>query len=338
MNSKDRDIVFKNLDAKLKRQFSSEQGVTIKTILNWKTGRGTIPQSAFERILDLTKTDLKILKPKYLPDLWHINEAARKGGLAHKLKYGNWGTIEGRKKGGLMSVKVNMNLYNGFKLARVIRPIEENSDLAEMCGILIGDGGMTKYQVIVSTNSSTDMEHALFVKRLFKKLFGLDAGIYFREKEKAVNIVVSSRNLVLFLQSKGIPNGNKFAKPLRVPPWIFKNKKFQGAFLKGLFDTDGCVYIDKKFFNGVKYVYPNVAITSYAPSLLKDLKKIINNLKLECTYKSSQKSVYLRGAELVNNFFSVVGSDNPKHLARFRQFMEEYRSGHNGAVSKTAVA
>lgn len=135
-----------------------------------------------------------------------------------------------------------------------------------------------------------------------------------------------------------MPIGNKLAKPLHVPKWVVKNKEFQRSFLRGLFDTDGCVYADRHIVKGINYIYPNVAITSHSKTLLKDVDSIFKNLGFKSTSRNTQKSVYLRGSIQIEKFFKEVGTHNSKHQKRFVKIMEEYRSGHNGAVSKTAAA
>lgn len=313
-------------------------GVSTKTIRNWKYGKHSLPDKAFKALLKFNNLMSDSFYPRYTEEHAHLKLAARQGGLKTAALYGNFGTLQGRRKGGLNSIAKNKTLNNAFKLLKPLGSIPRNEKLAELLGIFFGDGHLGHYQAQVVTNSETDMGHAFFIKNLIKSVSGLDSVIKERKQENAVNITVSSKNFCDFLHKVGMPKGNKIQNNLEVPRWINNSKKFQRAFLRGLFDTDGSVYLDKHKVKGMVYRSVNLAITSYSPSLIKGIIKILQQLDIKYTYSGPQHSVYIRRNREVLRFFSQVSSSNEKHRNRFNNFMEEYRSGHNGAVSKTAVA
>jgi intein/homing endonuclease len=259
---------------------------------------------------------------KLLSNSRHKNliRAARLGGLARIKKYGNFGTIAGRKKGGLNSVKVQKKTGSKFINKKEITLPRISPRLAEIMGVLFGDGHLSKYQASICTNSITDIDHAYFIKKTFETCFETEAVIRKKKTTNALEIVVSSIKLVSFLNHMGMPIGNKLKVGLNAPRWILSKKKLSAAFLRGLFDTDGCVYLDKHTTRTKTYNYIGLSVTSYSPRLLADVKSMLEMFDLKPSWTNKQKSVYLRRQNDVKKFFKEIGSDNNKHLERFRKF------------------
>lgn len=255
-----------------------------------------------------------------MPDKIKMSKSAvgRLGALARIKKYGNFGTPEGRRKGGLNSFKTHLQKHTGFNLTKEHAKPFNSKMLAEFMGVLFGDGHLSKYQVLVTTNSITDIEHALYIQSLMKKLFNLEPSIKSKKGQNAVNILVSSINLVKWLSLKGMPVGNKLTKGLSIPNWIKKDQNLQKDFIRGLFDTDGCVYVDRHVINGKKYEHYGWTITSYSVKLRNDILEILKNLRFRPTLSRTQKSVYIRRQADIERFFKEIGTHNPKHLSRYK--------------------
>ena len=80
-------------------------------------------------------------------------------------------------------------------------PLRSN-ELAEFAGILLGDGGITKYQVTLTLHSRNDELYSKFVIDLIKKLFGVQPAVYSKKDALAINIVVSRKELVSFCKKE----------------------------------------------------------------------------------------------------------------------------------------
>ena len=257
---------------------------------------------------------LTITQRKRLKAIAHL------GGLSRFRIYGNPGTMEGRKLGGLNSLKTHRRNDTGFILAKNFIKPRKSEKLAEFFGIIFGDGHLSSYQLSITTNSGTDMEHAHYSMGLIRKLFELEARLKPRKTTMAVDVVVSSVRFVRWLNRLGMPIGNKLTKHLSVPPWIQKNDNFRKGFIRGLFDTDGCVYLDRHIIGGKKYENLGWTITSYSDKLRGDILKMLVDLGYRPTLKMSQKSVYLRRASDIRKYFVEIGSSNNKNLRRFKKF------------------
>ena len=235
-------------------------------------------------------------------------EASRKGALVRYQKYGELGTPEGRKKGGINSIKKRKLLGNFVKPIKV--PTEDE-DLAEFIGIMLGDGGLTYFQCVVYLNSETDNDYAYYVVDLLERLFGLRAKIYKSKKEKVWRIVISSVNLVKYLQIKGLSLGSKVRLQLGVPNWVWSKPEYVKACLRGLIDTDGCFVIHRYKVNGKQYAYPKIAFTNRSAPILDFVYEGLSQLGFK-PKKSLQKQVWLYNKNEVRRYLGEVGTRNFK--------------------------
>ncbi|MDO8592656.1 MAG: LAGLIDADG family homing endonuclease [bacterium] len=305
------------------KKFSDKTKINRRTLNDWQRGATTIPLEKFNKFVKILDFKVNDFLPQIIPDFWHIKEASRKGGLARFSKYGNIGTAEGRRRGGLTSIaihKKNGTLFNNIK---PIKKSSKSEKLAEFFGIMFGDGHLSNYQASVTTSSETDKEHALHTKKLIQELFNIKPSFKIRKQENVVIVVASSRNLVKFLNKNGMPIGNKIENKLTAPDWIKNNSLYRKAFIRGLFDTDGCVYLDTHRINKKTYKHLGLTITSYADNLILDIIDFLRSLGFSPTNRKTQKSVFLRRQQEIVRYFKEIGTNNPKHYNRYIKFIGE---------------
>lgn len=258
----------------------------------------------------------------------HLRRIARSGGLSRTKKHGNPGTPKGRRCGGINSIETHIRLKTGFKTLHPLPLIELSDDLAEFLGIVMGDGHLSEYQVLIVTNARTDYAHALFIKNLANDLFSpLRMRVHRHTKDNGVSLVISSKSLVNAFTALGMPKGNKIWNRLEVPGWVLSSPSYRKAFLRGVFDTDGCVYLDTHHRTAGTYRYLGWTITSYAGTFLAGLEKILLSFGFSPTHRESQKSVFLRRQDEIHRFFAEIGSSNQKNLRRYRTFCRLAKKG-----------
>ncbi len=155
------------------KNIASNINFSIRTVNDWRRGIYTIPLDVFQKLVRIAGIEKEKISVKLLPKFWHIKNAARMGAYARIKLYGNAGTPEGRRKGGIISLKTHQQKKTNFQLLKPIKKPHKSEKLAELLGIFIGDGHLSEYQASVTTNSETDQEHALFTFDLIKNLFNI---------------------------------------------------------------------------------------------------------------------------------------------------------------------
>lgn len=248
------------------------------------------------------------------------SEAGRIGGLARQARYGDLGTPEGRRLGGLRSQATHKKHTTGFNLLKKVKLPKYSVALAELCGILAGDGHVGTYQVSMTTNARTDKQHARHVQTLFTEIFQIRATIAKRSDSNAVVVVASSKVLCDFFKKIGLTQGNKVLEQLPIPKWVELNTFYAQAFVRGLFDTDGCVYSDTHVIREKTYKNIGIAFVNRSLPLLGFFKNTIESLGLHPTQKTKY-TVFLRRKKDIVRYFEIIGSSNEKHLKRFCEFV-----------------
>lgn len=261
----------------------------------------------------------------------HLNarrRAGRQGGLARISLHGNPGTQVGRAKGGKNSMVTHRALKTRFKLLRKVTTPGKTAAFAEFIGIVIGDGHVDRYQVSISTNSETDLAHAEYIQKLAQKLFDIPVTIITRTSSLAVVVLISSKAVCDLLALHGIPQGSKQRLGVTFPTWITTNPILTTSCVKGLFDTDGCVFEDKHQIRGKSYKSVGIAFANNEPNVLAFFFNALVSLGLHPT-QTSRHRVFLRRSRDIEAYFRLVGTSNPKHDARFQAFRksEKIRRG-----------
>lgn len=260
-----------------------------------------------------------------LPPYWSTKKASKLGGRRVIELYGNPGTPEGRRRGGLNTQRKFQSdpacaKKVGIKLRKEIKHPHKSEHLAEFIGIMLGDGCVcSPYQVSVAFNGQIDREYARYVQQLINNLFGISSTMQIR-KDSSANIIISAINLVKFLEKVGIKKGNKVANQVDIPDWIFEKKEYQIGCLRGLFDTDGCVYKHNYRVGGKLYSYLKMSFRNYSVPLLKSIKQMSEHLGLHPVIDTKHQTVYINRAKEVKKYFLDIKTSNPRYLEKFNKF------------------
>jgi len=198
--------------------------------------------------------------------------------------------------------------------------------LAEFVGIHYGDGALYmdnryNYKVYYSFNLSKDLEFSKYFVSLFYKLFHLKLHIYYRPKRNSIELGLRCKELYLFLKDKlKFPVGKK--NHLSIPNYIKKKKSYLSLFLRGLFDTDGCVTFQKH-----KYII--IKICTKDKNFAEEIKSSLDTLEISsCIGKKSSLrnntlcvayDIIIRSKNAII-FFKKVGSNNPRNYIIYKKW------------------
>lgn len=185
-----------------------------------------------------------------------------------------------------------------------------NVDLAEFIGIMLGDGNINKYQVIV-TLGSKEVSYSTYVSNMMNKIFQLQSRIMVSPNNYR-SVYFGSRKIVLWLIDMGLAY-NKVVAQVKIPRWCFQNRKYMGAVLRGLIDTDGSIY---KLKFGVQISFTNKSLP-----LLKGARYMLQYLGYSPSNISCNK-IYLTRRKDIVKYNLEIGFKNKKHRERYNSFIQ----------------
>lgn len=293
-----------------------------RTIRDWRRERFLMDLYALQALCRHTK--ISFPKDIELRDFyWYALKGARVGGLATYRKYGKIGkNPEYRKKKWREWWEREgqyQKVWRRISAPKLIKKPRYSKDLAEFVGIVLGDGGISKYQLTITLHMIDDKEYGEFVVDLIKRLFAVPVSIYSDSKNSVNYYVVSRIELIRFcLERLGLKQGNKIKQQVNIPNWIKQNKQYSIACVRGLVDTDGSVFTHKYKVSGKEYKYKKLAFTSASKPLLYSVYNILKDLNLNVRIARG-KDVRIDSVENMKRYFKLIGSHNPKHLKRYRK-------------------
>jgi len=189
-------------------------------------------------------------------------------------------------------------------------PLEMNEELAEETGIHLGDGCLsTKNYFSVKCNKKEE-KYVMYFFKLYKKIYGIELKLM--QLKSVSGFEIYSKAIFEFKnKTLGISYGNKKER-IEVPKMIIdtKNKGIYCSFIRGLFDTDGHVYITKRY-------YPKISITIKSKKIMQQLYKILRKMGFIPTLY--RWTLTLNGTIMLNKWIKEIGSNNPKNIEKLRR-------------------
>ena len=217
-----------------------------------------------------------------------------------------------------LSIPVSRHLkvrYNNTS-RRVSIPLRYTPQLAELFGILFGDGHISPTQVMV-TLGIKELEYVNHVATLIERLFKTKPAIFTRRavsrNSKYRTVYFGSVAAVRWLLKEGLVH-NKVKAQVDVPQWIFSRKSFIKSFLRGFFDTDGSIY---RLRFGMQ-----ISLTNRSLPILHSLHQIFRRLEYNPS-RISGHHLYLTRRDEVIRFFRDIKPSNHKHVERFCEIVKK---------------
>jgi hypothetical protein len=209
------------------------------------------------------------------------------------------------------------------------------SELAEICGIHAGDGYLRndgqRKELDISGAYDEREYYDNHVIPLFNKVFDLNIKGRFFPSRSTYGFVIRDSKVIEFMHDIiGFPYGSK-SLIVDVPHFIKKDASLIPNFLRGYFDTDGCLNFSKKCgqyseFKKTRHYYPRLVFITISPNLSKSLQAIFSLtgwVFTNYTYRSKRLNEHLRykvdinGEYALRRWMSVVGIKNQSKYSRF---------------------
>lgn len=149
--------------------------------------------------------------------------------------------------------------------------LNDKITLAYVTGVALGDGNLSNpNDRAVRLRITCDLKYPNLIKKIKSSIELIAPNnkvALVKTKGNCVNISCYSNDWEKVL---GWKVGNKLTQEAGVPSWIFKNKKCKISCLRGLLQTDGCIYKDRGY-TMVNFVNHNRRLAKDVLSMIKDL-------------------------------------------------------------------
>lgn len=163
----------------------------------------------------------------------------------------------------------------GNQLHPKFQPKTEGLDplSCEETGAHIGDGSMGIYQgrhiYSFCGNPKKDIEYVRWLATVFKKKYSVEPKIRFWSG--VVGFQIFSKDVVAFKRSIGLPLGRK--DDINIPDIISSSPmKCIAPCIRGIYDTDGVVYLEKKNSK----LYPRIQLKVSSARLATTVHRTLN--------------------------------------------------------------
>lgn len=125
-------------------------------------------------------------------------------------------------------------------------PLKRNGDLAELMGVILGDGHIAKFPRTECLTIASNSEDTFFIKRysgFIQKVFDKKPYVEVpRGGKRCTRIRIYQKDISKRL---AIPTGNRGKINNKIPTWILQDRNLLIKFLRGLYEAEGSFCIHK---------------------------------------------------------------------------------------------
>ncbi|MFH1696029.1 MAG: LAGLIDADG family homing endonuclease [Candidatus Micrarchaeota archaeon] len=211
--------------------------------------------------------------------------------------------------------------------------MELSNNLCEFIGALIGDGFTSKYGKTYWTELTGDLtldyNYLTNVMTDYSILLfnGLAPRTTIVKKKNTIRKIFHSKQLHQILTQRfGFPAGVK-CYTIKIPEEIMNSKEeFIFSTIRGIFDTDGCVFFDKrKIYNKA---YPRIVLQTTSEQLYLQLRRFLKKHFSLYARKKSTREIYIveiYGNKNLKKWMKLIGFSNKRHLSKIEEYFKPER-------------
>jgi hypothetical protein len=314
MNKTDRTKFF----GLLKSKFGSLKNIRNKLKLpktsfeNYKNGKYTIPFELYSRLISFLPENEKTY---FNSNISIISE--------------DWG----RSKGGKITYNKHKEIFDNGRRIAIMKIMSNpkynfdiniplNEKICEFIGAFIGDGFTNKYgsSYLIQFTGDGRYDKDYYINnicKILKENFNIDSVLYSREN--TIRVSFYSKRLFEFLIKRLKFNPGKKVYTVKIPDEILNsNKKYITATLRGIFDTDSCIFFDKRA--SYKKPYIRINLTSASHELIRQVYNLLNKFELNPRMSNNynKKVIQINGYINFKRFLKEIGFSNKRHLDKVK--------------------
>jgi len=177
-------------------------------------------------------------------------------------------------------------------------------------GIALGDGNLSKpNRGAVRLRISCDKKYPFLYQKIFNslKLLLPDNKVSLVDRGSGcLDISVYSNHLEKLLEWKA-KKGSKFLQRVGIPSWVKSNNKYKVNCLRGLIETDGCIYIDRGYKMVIfKSIIPNLTRDFYNMMISLNFYPHLYKIKPDKRIYNQRIAYHVRLSKNVSEFLELV--------------------------------
>lgn len=177
-------------------------------------------------------------------------------------------------------------------------PFKKNGDLAELIGVVLGDGHICSYPRTEELRIVSNLNNPGFIARYAKiveKVFNKKPYVRNSNQGNSTRIGVYEKHISDRIK---IPSGARKYLKIKVPVWVLKNRKYVVRYLRGLYEAEGSLCIHRPTYT-YKFLFANTN-----ESILDNVYYLMKRIGFH-PHKSNNQ-IQISRKEEVNNAVKVL--------------------------------
>ncbi|MCD4760207.1 hypothetical protein K8R33_04970 [archaeon] len=231
----------------------------------------------------------------------------------------------GRKKGAENSRRKRIKV-----LDKNLSEITLSKELCEVVGAFMGDGHAYNikkrhYRIQFSGDKRLDLDYYNNrINPVIQTIFHSNPKIKKIDNCNSLRVDFNSKFFYVFLKNFLNLTSSRKTYIIRIPKVLFEeqNEKYLLRMVRGLFDTDGGIYLDKRII--YKTPYPRIIFHTISKKLHKQLMEYLSKHFKIYSYQRKYKnpnnkdsySIEIYGQKQLKKWMSLIGFSNPRHLSK----------------------
>lgn len=208
-------------------------------------------------------------------------------------------------------------------------------ELAYFCGVIAGDGCITirenKHDYNLTCLGNANDEQSFYDNRiipLFKNIFGFSPRIRHNKIDNTYGMTISSKELVRFLINIGLPKGNKYERICI--PIKFKERDLRLAFIRGVFDTDGCMCF-KRRYHKTPY-YPVISMSTKSERFRNEIAQALTKEGFSVVHAKIVDKKERQGFPLGKRY--LIQMNGYKNFLLWQERIQFWSPKHNAKIAR----
>ena len=315
------------------RELAIRYGIRNSSFDSYRSGKYSLPACLFDKLLQsLPREDREYFFKQVFsrPNNW----GAVLGGKVTSSRYPE--EYARRRAKGLKKILSQKQSI----IVRFNPKMKLSLGLCEFVGALIGDGftsgNKRRCHTEFTGDKFLDRKYHQHLSAIAFSVFGLKPYVNIYKKRNVIRTIFNSRQLHEFLVERfHFPKGVK-CYTVKLPDEILiAGDEYIFRTIRGIFDTDGCVFLDKRPIYAKPY--PRISFTTVSKSLYLQLSEVLG--EYFSLYTSERKNrrafvIEIYGEAQVKKWMELIGFSNPRHLRKICLINKKPQEGFEPSTSR----